>query len=169
MAKGRYEESSIRVLKGLEPVRERPGMYTRTTDPTHIIAEVIDNAADEALGGYATRIDVRMHADQSVSVEDNGRGIPVGPHPEEKIPTVELVEGDPARPNRALQDRRVGDVEVVAAFLEQASRRLRLGEAFLAQIDVRPAGKAVFLIPCALAMTEKDERLHAESGYHEFG
>ena len=91
MAKGRYEESSIRVLKGLEPVRERPGMYTRTTDPTHIIAEVIDNAADEALAGYATRIDVRVHADQSISVEDNGRGIPVGPHPEEKIPTVELV------------------------------------------------------------------------------
>ena len=66
MAKGRYEESSIRVLKGLEPVRERPGMYTRTTDPTHIIAEVIDNAADEALAGYATRIDVRVHADQSI-------------------------------------------------------------------------------------------------------
>ena len=91
MAKGRYQESSIRVLKGLEPVRERPGMYTRTIDPTHIIAEVIDNAADEALAGYATRIDVRVHADQSVSVEDDGRGIPVGPHPEEKIPTVELV------------------------------------------------------------------------------
>ena len=91
MAKGRYEEGSIRVLKGLEPVRERPGMYTRTTDPTHIIAEAIDNAADEALAGYATRIDVRVHADQSVTVEDDGRGIPVGPHPEEKIPTIELV------------------------------------------------------------------------------
>ena len=91
MAKGRYEESSIRVLKGLQPVRERPGMYTRTIDPTHIIAEAIDNAADEALAGHATRIDVRVHADQSVTVEDDGRGIPVGPHPEEKIPTVELV------------------------------------------------------------------------------
>ncbi len=87
----RYEESSIRVLKGLEPVRERPGMYTRTADPTHIIAEVIDNAADEALAGVATRIDVTVHADHSVTVEDNGRGIPVGPHPVEKIPTVELV------------------------------------------------------------------------------
>ncbi len=91
MAKRRYEESSIRVLKGLQPVRERPGMYTRTNDPTHIIAEVIDNAADEALGGHATRIDVRVHADGSVTVEDDGRGIPVGPHPEEKVPTIELV------------------------------------------------------------------------------
>ena len=91
MAKGRYEESSIRVLKGLEPVKERPGMYTRTGDPTHIIAEAIDNAADEALGGYATRIDVTVHSDGWVSVDDDGRGIPVGLHPEEKVPTVELV------------------------------------------------------------------------------
>ena len=66
-------------------------MYTRTTDPTHIIQEVIDNAADEALGGYATRIDVTVHADHSVTVEDDGRGIPVGPHPEEKVPTIEVV------------------------------------------------------------------------------
>ncbi len=91
MAKGRYEEASIRVLKGLQPVKERPGMYTRTTDPTHIVQEVIDNAADEALAGYATRIDVRVHADHSVSVVDDGRGIPVGLHPEEKVPTIDLV------------------------------------------------------------------------------
>lgn len=91
MAKGRYEEASIRVLKGLEPVKERPGMYTRTTDPTHIIQEAIDNAADEALGGYATRIEVTVHGDGSVAVEDDGRGIPVGLHPEERVPTIELV------------------------------------------------------------------------------
>jgi topoisomerase-4 subunit B len=91
LAKGKYEEASIRVLKGLQPVKERPGMYTRTADPTHIVQEVIDNAADEALAGHATRIDVYVHADHSVTVVDDGRGIPVGLHPEEKVPTIELV------------------------------------------------------------------------------
>ena len=87
----KYDEQSIKVLKGLEPVRARPGMYTRTDSPLHIIQEIVDNAADEALGGYATRIVVTLHPDGSVSVEDNGRGIPVGPHPVEKAPTVEIV------------------------------------------------------------------------------
>ncbi len=91
MTRSSYQESSIRVLRGLQPVRERPGMYTRTSDPTHIVQEVIDNAADEALGGYATRIEVRVHADSSVTVDDDGRGIPVGPHPEEKISALEVV------------------------------------------------------------------------------
>ena len=86
-----YSESSIRVLKGLEPVRERPGMYTRTDNPLHIIQEVLDNASDEALAGYAKNIDVTLHIDGSVSVKDNGRGIPVGLHPEEKVPVVEIV------------------------------------------------------------------------------
>jgi topoisomerase-4 subunit B len=86
-----YSESSIRVLKGLEPVKERPGMYTRTDSPTHIIQEAIDNAADEALGGYAQKISVTLHKDGSVSVEDDGRGIPVGMHPVEGVPTVEVV------------------------------------------------------------------------------
>lgn len=86
-----YSEASIQVLKGLEPVKQRPGMYTRTDSPTHICQEVIDNAADEALGGFASEIDVHIHADGSLSVCDNGRGIPTGLHPEENIPVVELV------------------------------------------------------------------------------
>ena len=91
MSKSNYDESSIRVLKGLEPVRQRPGMYTRTDNPLHIIQEVIDNAADEALAGHAKHITLTLHKDQSISVEDDGRGIPVGMHPEENAPVVELV------------------------------------------------------------------------------
>ncbi len=86
-----YSEGSIRVLKGLEPVKQRPGMYTRTDNPLHIIQEVLDNAADEALAGYGKKIKVTLHADGSVSVEDDGRGIPFGLHPEEGAPVVELV------------------------------------------------------------------------------
>ncbi len=86
-----YSEGSIRVLKGLEPVKQRPGMYTRTDNPLHVIQEVLDNAADEALGGYGKKIKVTLHTDGSVSVEDDGRGIPFGLHPEENAPVIELV------------------------------------------------------------------------------
>ena len=86
-----YAEASIRVLKGLEPVKQRPGMYTRTDNPLHIVQEVIDNAADEALAGTGQRIGVTLHADGSVSVDDDGRGIPFGLHPEEQVPVVEIV------------------------------------------------------------------------------
>lgn len=86
-----YSEGSIRVLKGLEPVKQRPGMYTRTDNPLHIIQEVLDNSADEALAGHGKKIKVTLHADGSISIEDDGRGIPHGMHPEEKAPVIELV------------------------------------------------------------------------------
>ncbi len=86
-----YSEGSIRVLKGLEPVKQRPGMYTRTDNPLHVIQEVLDNAADEALAGHGKRIKVELHTDGSVSVHDDGRGIPFGIHPEEKIAVLEIV------------------------------------------------------------------------------
>ncbi|HSV80607.1 MAG TPA: ATP-binding protein, partial [Ramlibacter sp.] len=86
-----YSEGSIRVLKGLEPVKQRPGMYTRTDNTLHVLQEVLDNAADEALAGHGKRIRVILHADGSVSIEDDGRGIPFGLHPEEKAPVIELV------------------------------------------------------------------------------
>ncbi|MDR1934384.1 MAG: DNA topoisomerase IV subunit B [Candidatus Accumulibacter sp.] len=86
-----YTAESISVLKGLEPVRHRPGMYTRTDHPLHIVQEAIDNAADEALGGYCKRIAVTLHGDGSVTVQDDGRGIPVEIHPLEGVPTVEVV------------------------------------------------------------------------------
>jgi topoisomerase IV subunit B len=86
-----YSEGSIKVLKGLEPVKQRPGMYTRTDNPLHIIQEVLDNAADEALAGHGKRIKVELHTDGSVSVHDDGRGIPFGLHPEEKIAVLEIV------------------------------------------------------------------------------
>ncbi len=86
-----YSERSIRVLKGLEPVKQRPGMYTRTDNTLHVIQEVLDNAADEALAGHGKKIKVIVHADDSVTIEDDGRGIPFGLHPEEQAPVIELV------------------------------------------------------------------------------
>lgn len=88
-----YDGSSIEVLEGLEPVRRRPGMYTDTTSPNHLGMEVIDNSVDEALAGFATHIDVMLHADDSLEVIDNGRGMPVDLHPTEKVPAVELIFG----------------------------------------------------------------------------
>ncbi|OIQ89740.1 DNA topoisomerase 4 subunit B [mine drainage metagenome] len=91
MAKQIYDESSIRVLRKLEPIQLRPGMYTRTTDPTHMVVEAIDNAVDEAMAGHAGNIEVSLYRDGSVAIQDDGRGIPVGLHPEENVPTVQVV------------------------------------------------------------------------------
>jgi topoisomerase-4 subunit B len=86
-----YNADAIEVLNGLEPVQRRPGMYTDTTRPNHLSQEVIDNSVDEALGGFATSIRVVLHPDQSLEVTDDGRGMPVDIHPEEKISGVELI------------------------------------------------------------------------------
>lgn len=86
-----YSSESIEVLTGLEPVRKRPGMYTDTTRPNHLAQEVIDNSVDEALAGFARRIDVVLHADGSLSVTDDGRGMPVDRHPQQKKPGVEVI------------------------------------------------------------------------------
>ena len=85
-----YDESDFDVLEGLEPVRKVPGMYTRTKNPLHITQEVLDNAIDEAQNGHANKVDVVLHKDGSISVSDNGRGIPVGLHPKQGIPVVVL-------------------------------------------------------------------------------
>lgn len=86
-----YDAAAIEVLSGLDPVRKRPGMYTDTTRPNHLAQEVIDNSVDEALAGYATKVSVVLHADGSLSVSDDGRGMPVDIHPEYGIPGVELI------------------------------------------------------------------------------
>ncbi|BAU47294.1 DNA topoisomerase IV subunit B [Sulfurifustis variabilis] len=86
-----YDSSAIEVLTGLEPVRRRPGMYTQTERPNHLAQEVVDNSVDEAIAGYAKRIDVVLHADGSLSVEDDGRGMPVDKHKGEKVSGVEVI------------------------------------------------------------------------------
>ena len=89
--KNQYDAASIEVLTGLDPVRKRPGMYTDTTRPNHLAQEVIDNSVDEAIAGHASQIGVILHADQSLSVIDDGRGMPVDIHPQQKIPGVEVI------------------------------------------------------------------------------
>jgi len=87
----RYNAADIEVLSGLDPVKRRPGMYTDTTRPNHLVQEVVDNSVDEALAGHAKAIEVTLHADGSCEVSDDGRGMPVDIHPDEGIPGVELI------------------------------------------------------------------------------
>jgi len=86
-----YNAAAIEVLSGLDPVRKRPGMYTDTTRPNHLVQEVVDNSVDEAMAGHADTIDVILYKDGSVSVTDNGRGMPVDIHPEQGIPGIEVI------------------------------------------------------------------------------
>ena len=87
----KYDASDIEVLTGLDPVRKRPGMYTDTTRPNHLVQEVLDNSVDEAISGYASKIEVTLHKDGFVSVTDDGRGMPVDKHPGEKVSGVEVI------------------------------------------------------------------------------
>ena len=89
--KKKYTSSDIEVLKGIEPVQKRPGMYTDTTNPNHLVQELIDNSVDEAISGFCNEIIITVHKDNSISVEDNGRGMPVDPHPEHKVSGVEVI------------------------------------------------------------------------------
>jgi topoisomerase-4 subunit B len=91
MADRAYNATSIEVLSGLDPVRKRPGMYTDTTRPNHLAQEVIDNSVDEAISGHANRLRVVLRKDGALSVEDNGRGMPIDIHPQHKVPGIELI------------------------------------------------------------------------------
>jgi len=88
---GCKQTEDIEVLTGLDPVKKRPGMYTETTRPNHLAQEVIDNSVDEALAGHAKTIEVILHKDQSITISDDGRGMPVDLHPEQKKPGVEVI------------------------------------------------------------------------------
>ena len=91
-----YSANSIEVLEGLEPVRHRPGMYIGGTDETalhHLVAEILDNSMDEAVAGFANKIEVVMNADYSITITDNGRGIPVDPHPRYPDKSARLLHG----------------------------------------------------------------------------
>ena len=89
--KNKYTSSDIEVLKGIEPVQKRPGMYTDTSNPNHLIQELIDNSVDEAISGYCDEITITLHDDYSVTVEDNGRGMPIDLHPTHKKSGVEVI------------------------------------------------------------------------------
>lgn len=86
-----YDASAIEVLEGLDPVRKRPGMYTDTTRPNHLVQEILDNSVDEALGGFADEVQVTLSADGFIEVSDNGRGMPVDIHPEHQVSGIELI------------------------------------------------------------------------------
>ena len=91
MAKNTYDSKAIEVLSGLDPVKKRPGMYTDTSCPNHLIQEVLDNSIDEAIAGHCSNIKIKIHKDGNIQIADDGRGMPVDIHPEHKVSGVELI------------------------------------------------------------------------------
>jgi len=91
LAKNTYDSKAIEVLSGLDPVRKRPGMYTDTSCPNHLIQEVLDNAVDEAIAGHCSNIKIKLHKNGVIEVSDDGRGMPVDIHPDHKLSGVELI------------------------------------------------------------------------------
>lgn len=153
-----YTGASIEVLEGLEPVRRRPGMYTDTQNPNHLAMEVIDNSVDEALAGVCTAIKVTLHADNSLEVEDNGRGMPVDLHPVEKVPAIELIFGRLHAGGKFSSDNYkfsgglhgVG-VSVVNALSQRLEARVKRGgqEYFIAYADGEKAEELRVIGRCA--------------------
>ena len=91
MAKSTYDSKAIEVLSGLDPVKKRPGMYTDTSCPNHLIQEVLDNSVDEAIAGHCSNIKVKIQKNGFISISDDGRGMPIDEHPEHKLSGVELI------------------------------------------------------------------------------
>ena len=145
-----YGEASIRVLKGLEPVKQRPGMYTRTDTPLHIVQEVIDNAADEALAGYGKRIAVTLHVDGSVSVDDDVRGMDADAQPHRRVRAadpadlLDLAQQLECRQNGRPHAREL-EQQGVAVALDEAPAMAGQHDVLHLRHEAQPAGDDVHL------------------------
>ncbi len=176
MAQNEYSAESLQVLSGLEPVRRRPGMYTDTSRPNHLVQEVVDNSVDEALAGHARRIDVTLYADGSVEVIDDGRGMPVDTHPEHKVSGVELIltrlhaggKFDKANYNYAGGLHGVG-VSVVNALSDWLEVEVKRGGNVYRQRFERGDPKTVLEVVDSVGKRNTGTRVHflPEAGYFD--